>query len=113
MKIIEMQRKTIDGKSVEYDPIYECGNEYRDWWCVIETLEEEWIYKQFVHEIASNIQSQSLINLWNSLVKHAGQDMGLAWGDDDVYGYISPRETVPEVGDIFVDGEGDKWVRTQ
>jgi hypothetical protein len=52
-----------------------------------------------------------LTKLWNTLVKHAGQDMGLAWGDDDVYGYISPNEQVPKVKETFKDGEGDIWVR--
>ena len=47
------------------------------------------------------------------MVKHAGQGMGLAWGDDDLYGYIRPSESVPEIKENFKDGEGDIWVRIQ
>lgn len=35
------------------------------------------------------------------------------WGVDDIYGYISPNEEVPEVKENFKDGEGDIWVRVQ
>lgn len=114
MNIILMERKTLDGKPVEYGAD-ENGEDYRDWWCVLETLEEEWIYKQFVHETASNTQSQRLINLWNSLVKHAGQKNGIevTWGNDDIYGYIKPNETAPLITEPFIDGDGDEWIRIQ
>lgn len=108
MRIITMQRLTLDGK-----PVYPEEAPIQDWWCVIETEEEKLVYDMFVKNISSNIQSEALTNLWNTLVKHAGQDMGLAWGDDDVYGYISPNEHVPEIKENFKDGEGDIWVRVQ
>lgn len=113
MRIITMQRLTLGGKPAMYDTATENGEEYRDWWCVIETEEEKLVYDMFVKNISSNIQSEALTNLWNTLVKHAGQDRGLAWGDDDVYGYISPNEHVPEIKENFKDGEGDIWVRVQ
>ena len=111
MKIITMQRLTLDGTQVYVDP--DNPYEYRDWWCVIETEEEEIVYDMFVKNISSNIQSEGLTKLWNTMVKHAGRDRGVSWGDDDVYGYISPNKKVPEVKENFKDGEGDIWVRVQ
>lgn len=108
MKIITMQRLTLDGKPVYSDEPIE-----KDWWCVIETDEEKIVYDMFVKNISSNIQSEALTNLWNTLVKHAGQDKGVSWGDDDIYGYISPNEQAPEIKETFKDGEGDIWVRIQ
>lgn len=108
MKVITMQRLTSDG-----EPVYPEETPIRDWWCVIETEEEKIVYDMFVKNISSNIQSGALTNLWNTLVKHAGKDMGLAWGDDDVYGYINPNEKVPEVKENYKDGDGDIWVRIQ
>lgn len=113
MKIITMQRLTVDGKPATYDTSTEKGEDYRDWWCVIETEEEKIVYDMFVKNISSNIQSEALTNLWNTLVKHAGQDKGVSWGDDDIYGYISPNEKVPEIKGTFKDGDGDIWVRIQ
>ena len=110
MKIITLERRTIDGKPVVYGA-GENGEDYRDWWCVIETEEERLVYDMFVKNISSNIQSEDLNKLWNTLVKHAGRDMGLAWGDDDIYGYVKPDEMLPEVGDEYTDGDGDIWVR--
>lgn len=51
--------------------------------------------------------------LWNAMVKHAGLGVGLSWGDDDVWGYFRPDELEPEVGDEWVDGDNDKWVRVE
>ena len=107
MKIIELQRKTMDGKPVEYDALNENGEDYRDWWCVIETEEE-----QIVHDLAIENEGEHL-KLWNKLMIHAGQGLGLSWGDDDVYGYLRPDEDVPEVGEEMIDSDGDKWERTE
>lgn len=112
MKIIEMERRTIDGKPVEYG-IDENGEDYRDWFCVIETKEEELVYDIFVKNISSNIQDEALTKLWNKLVIHAGQGMGVSWGDDDMYGYIRPDEVAPEIGEKYTDGDNDVWVRTE
>ena len=109
MKIITMQRLTLDGAQVYVDP--DNPYEYRDWWCVIETQEEEMVYDLFTTGIGK--QYNNIEKLWNNMVKHAGQGMGLAWGDDDLYGYIRPSESVPEIKENFKDGEGDIWVRIQ
>lgn len=111
MRIITMQRLTLDGKPATYNTATENGEDYQEWWCVIETEEEKIVYDMFVKNISSNIQSEELTKLWNTLVKHAGQDKGVSWGDDDMYGYISPNEKVPEVKETFKDGDRDIWVR--
>ena len=100
MKIIEMERRTMDGKPVEY----ENGEDFRDWWCVIETKEEE-----MVHDIAIEKEGDYLV-LWNNMVNHAGQGMGVSWGDDDMYGYIRPDEVEPLPTEPYIDGDGDEWV---
>lgn len=105
MKIITMQRLTLDGAQVYTDP--DNPYEYRDWWCVIETKEEELVYDEFLEH------PEQYEFLWNSMVKHAGLVEGVSWGDDDMYGYISPNEKVPGVKENFKDGEGDIWVRIQ
>ena len=107
MRIITMQRLTLDGK-----PVYPDAPIEKDWWCVIETEEEEMVYDDFAKHLGQyNGDPRNL--LWNKMVIHAGQDMGVSWGDDDVYGYISPNEHVPEIKENFKDGEGDIWVRVQ
>lgn len=105
MKIIEMCRTTENGEKL-VDP--ECDP--RDWWCVIETKEEELIYDDFVKHLGEYGGDVRDI-LWNKLVIHAGQGMGVAWGDDDMYGYIRPDEDYPEVGEEMIDGDGDTWKR--
>lgn len=107
MKIIEMERRTMDGKSIEYDTVYENGEDSRDWWCVIETPEEELVYDEFIEH------PDQYEFLWNAMVKHAGLVEGVKQGDDDMYGYIRPDETTPKIGDEYIDGDNDKWVRTQ
>ena len=107
MKIIELERRTMDGKPVEYNPVYENGEDFRDWFCVIETEEE-----QLAHDIAIEKEGDYLV-LWNEMVKHAGLGTGLSWGDDDVYGYFTCDEAVPEVGEEWVDWDSDKWVRVE
>lgn len=106
MKIIEMQRLTDNGQ-----PVYEEEGNTRDWWCVIETKEEELIYEDFLKHLGDYSGDMRDI-LWNKLVIHAGQGMGVAWGDDDMYGYIRPDEEVPEVGEETIDSDGDTWLRT-
>lgn len=103
MRIITMQRLTLDGK-----PVYPEEAPAQDWWCVIETEEEKLVY-----ELAFDKGNEECQRVWNEMIKHAGQDMGVSWGDDDVYGYISPNEHVPEIKENFKDGEGDIWVRVQ
>lgn len=103
MRIITMQRLTLDGK-----PVYPEEAPIQDWWCVIETEEEKLVY-----ELAFDKGNEECKRVWNEMIKHAGQDMGVSWGDDDVYGYISPNEHAPEIKENFKDGEGDVWVRVQ
>lgn len=118
MKIIEMERRTMDGKPVDYG-IDENGEDYRDWWCVIETKEEELVYDKAFHKpfnpasATKSLVQGAYIDLWNDMVKHAGLDYGVKWGDDDMYGYIRPDEAVPEIGEEYIDGDNDKWVRTE
>lgn len=113
MIIITMERRTLDGKPVIYDTLNECAGEYRDWWCVIETKEEEMVYEAFLRERNSNIQSEQIMNLWNDMVKQAGLGEGVSWGDDDIYGYIRPDEMPPEVGMEYIDSDNDKWIRVE
>lgn len=112
MKIILMQRLTLDGESVVYDAGNENGDDYEDYWCVIETPEEEMIYDDFVKHLGEYSGDCRDI-LWNKLVIHAGQGMGIAWGDDDMYGYIRPAEDVPEILEKYVDSDGDTWLRKE
>lgn len=104
MKIITMERRTLDGKPVEYG-VDENGEDYRDWWCVIETKEEEMVYDECLEH------PDQYEFLWNAMVKHAGLGEGVKWGDDDIYAYISPDEMPPEIGDEYTDGDNDVWVR--
>lgn len=110
MKIIEMERRTMDGKPVGYNPVYENAEDYRDWWCVIETKEEEIVYEDYLEHLGQYSGDQRNL-LWNKMVIYAGQGMGVSWGDDDMYGYIRPDEMPPEIGDEYIDGDNDKWVR--
>lgn len=108
MKVIEMERLTLDGKPVVYDLEKENGDEYRDWWCVIETKEEELVYDLMVKNEDKEYQ-----RLWNYMVNHAGEGMGVSWGDDDIYGYIRPDETEPEILEKYTDADGDVWLRKE
>lgn len=117
MRIITMQRLTLDGAQVYADP--DILYEYRDWWCVIETEEEEMVYDKAFHEpynpenAKKSLIKGLYVDLWNDMVRHAGQDMDVSWGDDDMYGYIRPSEHAPEIKENFKDGDGDIWVRIQ
>lgn len=106
MRVITLERKTMDGKPVEYG-VAENGEDYRDWWCVIETKEEEMVYEEYLKDI------RLFSKIWNDMVRHAGQGMGVSWGDDDMYGYIRPDEDCPDIGEEFIDGDGDTWVRVE
>lgn len=110
MKIIEMERMTMDGEPVVYDTLNECAGEYRDWWCVIETKEEELFYDKYVANNKGLAGETNAEHIWNEMVKHAGQGMGVKWGDDDIYGYIRPDEVAPLPTEPFIDGDGDEWV---
>lgn len=105
MRIITMKRLTEGGESLLDDDFTQCDP--NDWWGVIETKEEEIVY-----DLAHGEGSKDTQRLWNYMVNHAGQGMGLAWGDDDIYGYFRPDETIPEVGEEYIDSDNDKWVRT-
>lgn len=113
MKIITLQRLTMDGESVEYNTGDENGEDYTDWFCVIETKEEELVYDRFIKNITSNTQSEELTKLWNDMVNHAGIPQGLAWGDDDLYAYIRPDESYPEILEKYTDPDGDVWLRKE
>ena len=108
MKVIEMERLTLDGEPVVYDLEKENGDEYRDGWCVIETKEEELVYDLMVKNEDKEYQ-----RLWNYMVNHAGEGMGVSWGDDDIYGYIRPDETEPEKLEKYTDADGDVWLRKE
>lgn len=108
MKIIEMERRTLDGKPVEYG-VGENGEDHRDWWCVIETEEEKIAYDDFVRHLGEYSGDCRDI-LWNKMVIHAGQGMGVKWGDDDMYGYVHPDEIAPLSNKTFIDGDGDEWI---
>lgn len=111
MKIITMDRETVDGKRVQVDPDHPF--EHRDWWCVIETPEEELFYDKYVCGNKGLAGETNAEHIWNEMVKHAGRNMGVKWGDDDMYGYILPNEVEPEVGEEYKDADGDIWVRIQ
>lgn len=101
MKIIEMERRTLDGEPVhEEAPI-------TDLWCVIETQEEYMVYKDFLKHLGEYTDPREA--LWNRMVIHAGQSQGLCQGDDDVYGYIGPDEVAPLPTEPYLDGDGDEW----
>jgi hypothetical protein len=107
MKIITMQRRTLDGKPVD------STEDNRDWWCVIETEEEEMVYKLFLENISTTETETPFQKLWNSMIKNAGRYLGLSWGDDDLYGYILAGEPEPEVGEIYTDSDNDIWERVK
>lgn len=114
MRVISLKRLTLDGEPL--DPDTDIGPS--DWWCVIETKEEEMAYDNFLMHLGSydgagDCDCDCRDILWNRLVIHAGQGMGVHWGDDDMYGYIRPDETAPEIGEEYVDFVGDRWVRTE
>ena len=106
-----MQRLTMDGKPVEYG-LDENGEDYTDWFCVIETKEEELVYDKFINTKKLEFL-HAYTTLWNDMVKHAGIPQGLAWGDDDVYGYIRPDEAEPEILEKYTDADGDVWLRKE
>jgi hypothetical protein len=106
MRIITMQRLTLDGK-----PVYSDAPIEKDWWCVIETEEEELFYDKYVADSKDLAGETNAEHIWNEMIRHAGLGMGVKWGDDDVYGYIRPDEDCPDVGENFKDGDGDIWVR--
>lgn len=108
MKIITMQRKELDGKRVYTDP--DDPYEHRDWWGVIETEAEKLVYEQAWKENNYAEHVHKLIKiLWSEMVNTGGVN----WGDDDVYGYIMPDETMPKIGDEYKDADGDVWVRVE
>lgn len=107
MRIITLQRKTLDG-----EPCYKEESPIQEWWCAMESKEEEIVYDDFVKHLGEYSGDCRDI-LWNKLVIYAGRGMGVAWGDDDMYGYIRPDEYCPGIGEELVDGDGDIWVRVE
>lgn len=101
MRIITLERLTMDG-----EPVYEDEGNTRDWFCVIETEEEELVYEDYLEHSFED-------HLWNKMIKHAGQGLGLCWGEDDIYGYFRPDETYPEIGEEYTDADGDRWGRVE
>ena len=110
MKIITLERRTLDSEPVEQDALNTNTEDYRDWWCVIETEEEYLVYEDFIEHLGQYSGDPRDL-LWNKMMIHAGQGLGLCWGDDDVYGYLTPDEDCPEVGEEMTDSDGDIWVR--
>lgn len=108
MRIITMRQLTESGQKI--DPRYE--SDHDDWFCVIETKEEEIVYEDFLKNLGE-YDGDCRDILWNKLVIYAGQGMGVSWGDDDMYGYIRPDEGVPDIGEEWEDWDGDKWVRIE
>lgn len=106
MLIITLERLTMDGQ-----PVYEDEGHTRDWWCVIETKEEELVYDYAIGNVERG--GVDLLPVWNEMINHAGQGLGLHWGEDDIYGYFRPDEVYPEVGEEYEDGDGDKWGRVE
>ena len=109
MIIMTFKRMTMDGEPLE--PDYDVDP--NDWWCKIETKEEELVYDKFVCGNKGLAGETTAEHIWNEMVKHAGEPFGLAWGDDDVYGYIRPDEAEPEVGEEYKDSDGDVWIRME
>ncbi len=107
MKIIEMQRLTDNGQ-----PVYEEEGNTRDWWGVMETKAEQMVYEDFVEHLGKYGGDMRNV-LWNRILVEAGRDIGVCWGDDDIYGYSEYGQDVPEVGGEMIDSDGDKWVRTK
>lgn len=110
MRIITMERRTLDGEPINTNALESNTEDYRDWWCVIETKEEEMVYDDFIKHLGQYGGDPRNL-LWNKMIIYAGQGMGLSWGDDDVYGYFRPDEDAPEVGEETVDSDGDIWRR--
>ena len=107
MKIVTLKRLTMDGEPLVDDKFTQCDPS--DWWCVIETQEEEDAYNDFVDHLGEYSGDPREIS-WNKRVIEAGRDKGVSWGDDDMYGYVHPNETVPMPTEPFIDGDGDEWV---
>lgn len=103
MKIITMQKIVEDNEPIAYD-VDENGEDHQDWFCVIETREEEMVYDEYLEH------PDQYEFLWNAMVKHAGLGEGMSWGDDDIYAYIRPDEAEPDLGDTYK-LDNDTWYR--
>lgn len=109
MKIITAERRTLNGEPVDTDALKRNTEDYRDYWCKIETDEEYLVYNKCLQ--SDGREAIKLWSIWNDMVINAGRPEGLAWGEDDVYGYIEPYKELPEVGGEFTEIDGDRWVR--
>ncbi len=112
MKIITMCKVIEDGEPLPDDDYTQSGP--RDWFCAIETKEEELVYDTFLEFLhgddAGDKYSKAYISLWNSMVNHAGLYEGVKWGDDDIYAYIRPDEGLPMIGEEYKI-DNDTWQR--
>ena len=102
MKIITMAKVIEDGEPLPDDD--NTQPDPRDWFCAIETKEEELVYDEFVEH------PEQYEFLWNAMVKHAGLYEGVKWGDDDIYAYIRPDEGLPMIGEEYKI-DNDTWQR--
>lgn len=100
-----------DGEPIYCDPLNECSEDPNDWFCAIETKEEELVYDMAIGNVEKG--SEDLLPLWNKMINYAGQGLGLCWGEDDIYGYFRSDEAYPEIGEEWTDDDGDKWVRVE
>lgn len=101
MIVFQMRMLTKDGQALNTDEYDTLGL-----WCKVETEEEWLVYEHFGKGVWEK-------HLWNEMVKHAGAPYLVNLGDDDIYGYIRPDEMPPEVGDEYIDGDDDTWVRVE
>ncbi len=108
MKIITMKKIIENGEPLADDDYTACDP--NDWFCVIETAEEELVYDKFVCGDRSAGVNKVIHSLWNAMVKHAGIVEGVSWGDDDIYYYFGHDEKIPELGETF-ELDGDTWYR--
>lgn len=95
-KVVEDGEPLPDDDYTQPDP--------RDWFCALETKEEELVYDEFVEH------PDQYEFLWNAIVKHAGLYEGVKWGDDDIYAYIRPDEGLPMIGEEYKI-DNDTWQR--
>lgn len=112
MIVFQMKMLTKDGQALNTDEYDTLGL-----WCKVET-EEEWLvydktfHKPFNPASATKSLVQGIyIDLWNEMVKHAGAPYLVNLGDEDIYGYLSPDEDMPDLNEKYRDADDNDWVR--
>lgn len=114
MKIIEMKKIIDNGEPLADDDYTACDP--NDWFCVIETAEEEALYEMAMGDrkplrmAEEDMPIDVLKTVWDDLVCFAGAYEGVSWGDDDIYYYFRHDEKIPELGETF-ELDGDTWYR--